>query len=461
MQQETVLVIDDEDDIRNTLKMIFEYEGYRYLPASDGYEGLRLAKDETPAIIFLDIKMPGMDGIEVLQELIKQKISAPVVLISGHATVPLAVEATKLGAFDFLEKPLERDRLLLLTRNALMQKKLQDENRDLRGLFEKKYEIIGESTAIENMKEEILAAAPTNATVIISGESGTGKELAARMIHRNSKRSSKDFIQVNCAAIPEELIESELFGHEKGSFTGATERQIGKFEMAHLGTIFLDEIGDMSAGTQAKVLRVLEEGEIETIGSGRVKKVDVRVLSATNKNLEEEILHNRFREDLYYRLNVIPIHLSPLREKKSDIPLLIEHFARSFCLENNFKLKRFSDEAVRLMQRYAWKGNIRELKNVVERLVIMVSEKVIDIPSLPVYIRTESSAGSSGGMMEEYAHMTLREFKETAEKDFLINRLKENNWNILKTAEVIDTPRSNLYKKIQQYQIRQEEEEHR
>jgi len=458
MAKEKILVIDDEEDIRNTLKMIFEYEGYTYLSAANGYEGLRLAQSEIPSIIFLDIKMPGMDGLEVLQDMMKQGIKMPVIMISGHGTVPIAVEATRLGAFDFLEKPLERDRLLLLTRNAVRQKELQDENRLLKHRFDKKYEIIGESGPVEKMKKEIMAAAPTQATVIINGESGTGKELAARMIHRHSKRGAKEFIQVNCAAIPEDLIESELFGHEKGSFTGATEKQVGKFEMAHKGTIFLDEIGDMSAGTQAKVLRVLEEGEIETIGSGGVKKVDVRVLSATNKHLEEEIKQNRFREDLYFRLNVIPISVPALRERKGDIPILVRHFTKNFCLENNFKLKKFSDKAILQMEQYHWKGNIRELKNIVERLVIMVNSHIIDVHDLPSYMISNEITRTPFETMPDYGTMTLRQYKEKAEKDFLITRLKENKWNILKTAEVIDTPRSNLYKKIQQYDIKQNEE---
>jgi len=458
MPGDKILIVDDEKGVRESLAGILEDEGFTAEAVSSGEACLDLLKQNHFNAILLDVWLPGIDGLETFKRIKTAGYKCPVIMISGHGTVPIAVEATRLGAFDFLEKPLERDRLLLLTRNAVRQKELQDENRLLKHRFDKKYEIIGESGPVEKMKKEIMAAAPTQATVIIKGESGTGIELAARMIHRHSKRGAKEFIQVNCAAIPEDLIESELFGHEKGSFTGATEKQVGKFEMAHKGTIFLDEIGDMSAGTQAKVLRVLEEGEIETIGSGGVKKVDVRVLSATNKHLEEEIKQNRFREDLYFRLNVIPISVPALRERKGDIPILVRHFTKNFCLENNFKLKKFSDKAILQMEQYHWKGNIRELKNIVERLVIMVNSHIIDVHDLPSYMISNEITRTPFETMPDYGTMTLRQYKEKAEKDFLITRLKENKWNILKTAEVIDTPRSNLYKKIQQYDIKQNEE---
>ena len=341
-----ILVIDDEAGIRDSMRMILEYEGYDCLLAATGPEGLAMAEREAPDLVFLDIKMPAMDGIEVLERLKARSDAPPVVMISGHATVSTAVEATRKGAFDFIEKPLASDRVLLTVRHAVDQRRLRDENVTLRRAAEARHEMVGDSPALERVRDAIGKAAPTNATVLILGESGVGKELVARAIHRNSLRARERFVQVNCAAIPEELIESELFGHEKGSFTGATEKQIGKFEQADRGTIFLDEVGDMSAKTQAKVLRVLQEGEVERLGSSRTMKVDVRVIAATNKRLEEEIDAGRFREDLYFRLSVIPIHVPPLRERTQDIPLLVKHFTELFNRESSFKPRRFSNEAL-------------------------------------------------------------------------------------------------------------------
>ena len=315
-----ILVIDDEAGIRDSMRMILEYEGYECLLAATGPEGLAMAEREAPDLVFLDIKMPAMDGIEVLERLKARSDGPPVVMISGHATVSTAVEATRKGAFDFIEKPLASDRVLLTVRHAVDQRRLREENVTLRRAAESRHEMVGDSPALERVRDAIGKAAPTNATVLILGESGVGKELVARAIHRNSLRARERFVQVNCAAIPEELIESELFGHEKGSFTGATEKQIGKFEQADRGTIFLDEVGDMSAKTQAKVLRVLQEGEVERLGSSKTMKVDVRVIAATNKRLEEEIDAGRFREDLYFRLSVIPIHVPPLRERTAGHP---------------------------------------------------------------------------------------------------------------------------------------------
>src|SRR6187455_3143817 len=328
-----ILVIDDEAEIRRSVRMILEYEGYEVLEASSGPEGVALAERETPDLVFLDIKMPGMDGLDALQRIKAGNEAMPVVIISGHGTVSTAVEATKAGAFDFIEKPLASERVLLTIRNALDQTRLADENRSLKRAVEVRHQMVGESPALRHVWDAIKRAAPTNATVLLLGESGSGKELVARSIHRNSLRSRDRFVQVNCAAIPEELIESELFGHEKGSFTGATEKQVGKFEQADRGTIFLDEVGDMSAKTQAKVLRVLQEGEVERLGSARTIKVDVRVIAATNKNLEEEIAQGRFREDLYFRLSVIPIFVPPLRERQDDIPLLARHFLEQLSHE--------------------------------------------------------------------------------------------------------------------------------
>src|SRR5712672_266883 len=365
MPKSRVLVIDDEAGIRDSLRMTLEYEGYDVVGAATGQEGLALAEREAPDLVLLDVKMPGMDGLEVLDRLRAMNEALPVVVISGHGTISTAVEATKKGAFDFIEKPFAADRVLVSLRNALSQRQLRDENRSLRKVVEVRHQMIGESTGLKGVMAAIGRAAPTNATVLITGESGVGKELVARTIHRNSLRSRERFVQVNCAAIPEELIESELFGHDLGTVTGATEKQVGKFEQADHGTIFLDEVGDMSQKTQAKVLRVLQEGEVERLGSARTIKVDVRVIAATNKNLEEEIAKGQFREDLYFRLAVIPVSVPPLRSRPEDIPTLVRHYIDFFGRENNVKSKKISPAALEAMQRYRWKGNIRELRNTV------------------------------------------------------------------------------------------------
>ena len=462
MPKSRILVIDDEAAIRDSLRMTLEYEGYEFVGAATGQEGLALAEREGPDLVLLDVKMPGMDGLEVLERLRSMNESLPVVVISGHGTISTAVEATKKGAFDFIEKPFASERVLVSLRNALDQGRLRDENRTLKKAVEVRHQLIGESTSLKQVMAAVGRAAPTNATVLIQGESGVGKELVARTIHRNSLRSRERFVQVNCAAIPEELIESELFGHEKGSFTGATEKQVGKFEQADRGTIFLDEVGDMSAKTQAKVLRVLQEGEVERLGSARTIKVDVRVIAATNKNLEEEIEKGRFREDLYFRLAVIPIHVPPLRERPEDIPLLVRHYMDYFSRENNVRPKRLTQAALDVLQRSRWKGNIRELRNTVERLHIMTGADTIDIVDLPESLRSPATAASGPATpklasdSEQAKAGTLREFKDNAERAFLVGKLRENGWNISKTAEVIDTPRSNLYKKLEQYQISQE-----
>jgi two-component system nitrogen regulation response regulator NtrX len=437
--------------------MMLEYEGYEFVGAATGQEGLALVDRDAPDLVLLDVKMPGMDGLEVLDRLHAAHETLPVIVVSGHGTISTAVEATKKGAFDFIEKPFASDRVLVSIRNALDQRRLRDENRSLKKAVEVRHQMVGESPALSQVMAAIGRAAPTNATVLIHGESGVGKELVARTIHRNSLRSRERFVQVNCAAIPEELIESELFGHEKGSFTGATEKQVGKFEQADKGTIFLDEVGDMSPKTQAKVLRVLQEGEVERLGSARTIKVDVRVIAATNKNLEEEIEKGTFREDLYFRLAVIPIHVPPLRERPQDIPLLVRHYFDYFSRENNTRPKRITQAALDLLHRYRWKGNIRELRNTVERLIIMTPGDTIDLADLPGIVRSGSSTGAARpGDGDPGKAGTLREFKDTSERAFLVSKLRENGWNISKTAEVIDTPRSNLYKKLEQYQISQE-----
>jgi two-component system nitrogen regulation response regulator NtrX len=449
-----ILVIDDESAIRDSMRMILEYEGYEFLGASSGQEGLALVERESPDLVFLDIKMPGLDGLEVLPRIRAADESLPVVMISGHATVSTAVEATKLGAFDFIEKPLASERVLVTIRNALDRSRLADENRSLRRVVEVRHQLVGDSPVLKKVTDAIRRAAPTNATVLLTGESGVGKELIARAIHRNSLRSRERFVQVNCAAIPDDLIESELFGHEKGSFTGATEKQIGKFEQADKATIFLDEVGDMSLKTQAKVLRVLQEGEVERLGSARTIKVDVRVIAATNKNLEEEIEKGSFREDLYFRLAVIPVYVPPLRERREDIPLLVRHFVDLFSRENNFRPKKVTSAAMELLQRHRWKGNIRELRNAVERLIIMTPSDTIDVADVPESIRVDAPARTSDN--DQARGGTLREHKESSERAFLVQKLRDTGWNISKTAELIDTPRSNLYKKLEQYNIKQE-----
>jgi two-component system nitrogen regulation response regulator NtrX len=447
-----VLVIDDETAIREAIRMTLEYEGYKVDEARSGSDGLDKAGKTAYDAILLDIKMPILDGMEVLDNLREQKVPAPVIMVSGHGDISTAVECTKRGAYDFLEKPLNRDKLLLTVRNAVRVQKLEEENSELKEKREKEYQLVGDSQIMRDLKSQIERAAPTRATVLITGESGTGKELVAREIHRRSSRANQPFVQVNCAAIPNELIESELFGHEKGSFTGAIRKQTGKFVAADGGTIFLDEIGDMSQSAQAKVLRVLQEGDVEPVGAATVVKVDVRVIAATNKELAEEIKTGRFREDLYYRLNVIPVRTPPLRERRDDIPVLAEHFAKLFSEEHNYHAKGFTPAALRALQDAAWRGNVRELRNMIERLVIMVPADRIDISDLPAeFFRTSAEIITSAMRLK-----TLQEFKDEAEKAFIIAKLREFGWNVSKTAEAIDTPRSNLYKKIEQYNIKRE-----
>ena len=465
-----LLVIDDDAAIRDTMRMLLEYDGYEVAVAASGQEGLAMVEKENPDLVFLDVKMPGMDGLEVLGRLRAMNDALPVVIVSAHGNTTTALEAGRLGAFRFVEKPLSKDYVLDAVREGLELGNLRRENRQLRSALETRHQVVGESGGLRLVMDQVARAAPTSATVLILGESGVGKELIARSIHRNSLRAKERFVQVNCAAIPEELIESELFGHERGAFTGATEKQTGKFEQADRGTIFLDEVGDMSPKTQAKVLRVLQEGEVERLGSARTIKVDVRVIAATNKDLEEEIAQGRFREDLYFRLSVIPIRVPPLRERLEDIPGLVTHFVAQFSRENNRRPVRFSPQAIEALQQSKWRGNIRELKNVVERLLIMVPRDVIEASDVRSVVRaggaapvaneallSEASAPPAGGAAASVpAAATLREFKEATERAWLVAKLREQAWNISKTAEVIDTPRSNLYKKLEQYGISQE-----
>ncbi len=444
-----VLVIDDEKNILESIKMVLSYEDYIVETAATGLDGIELFKKTRPDIVLLDVKMPGFDGIQVLQSLKKIDQLPEIIMISGHSGIEEAVEASKLGAFDFLEKPISRDKLLLTIRNAAVKVNLLKENYTLKNITEKKYQLIGQSKAMEQLKNVIQKVAKTPSTVLITGESGTGKELIARSIHNLSRRKNSKFVQVNCAAIPEELIESELFGHEKGSFTGAYEKKIGKFESAHNGTIFLDEIGDLSLKAQAKVLRVLEEGEIQRVGTAEIKKVDVRVIAATNKNIEEEIKKEAFREDLFFRLNVVPIYSPSLRERSEDIPILVDHFINYYSEENNFKRKSFSNKAIQRFISYEWKGNIRELRNLIERLMIMSDSKIIDEADLPENMKTQKEEEAV-----DFSSIKLwKDFKHQSEKNFITAKLKEYNFNIAKTAREIELPRSNLYKKIESFDI--------
>src|SRR5712692_4697680 len=447
-----ILVVDDDSGIRDALRMILEYEGYEVLTSPDGKTALADLQGERIDAVLLDIKMPGMDGFEVLDKIAARDPAPPVLMISGHGDIATAVEATRRGAADFLEKPPERERILISLQNALTHNSLAAENERLRRRLEEESVLVGKSAPMQRLRAEVARAAPTTATVLIVGESGTGKELVAREIHKGSKVAGGPFIQVNCAAIPEELIESELFGHEKGSFTGAVRKQTGKFVEADSGTIFLDEVGDMSTRAQAKVLRVLEAGEVEPVGAARVRRVNVRVIAATNRDLTESIKAGRFREDLYFRLNVVPIRTPPLRERTDDIPELVEHFTRLYSERDNRRPRRFAPSAMGLLKTRSWAGNVRELKNLVERVLIMADSDPIEAKDLPPEARVSPTEISERGL----TLATLSEFKEYAEREFLVTKLRENGWNISRTAEMIRTPRSNLYKKIEHHKISRE-----
>jgi two-component system nitrogen regulation response regulator NtrX len=452
---ETILIVDDEAGIRSSLAGILEDEGYRTVSAADGLEALALCKRELPGLVLLDIWMPRMDGLETLKELKEQYPNLNVIMMSGHGTIETAVKSTKLGAYDFIEKPLSLEKVVVCVENALAMTRLKEENDSLRGLVLQSHEMIGSSAPILRLKEQIEMVAPTNASVLITGENGTGKELVARSVHFHSLRREKPFIEINCAAIPEELIESELFGHERGAFTGAVSQKKGKFDLADGGTLFLDEIGDMSLKTQAKVLRILQEKKFERVGGTRTLEVDVRVVAATNKHLEEEIRNGAFREDLYYRLNVVPFKVPSLRERRDDVPLLAGYFLDSFCRREGRELKRIVPEAMEALMRYDWPGNVRELKNIVERLVIMTQGGTITMNHLPDYFRAEANGRETGGgRLDSVLELSsLREAREEFEKEFIIQKLEEHDWNVSRTAEAIELERSNLHRKIKSYGI--------
>ena len=449
-----ILVIDDEPGIRQALGQLLEYEGFEVKTASGGAEGITLYDSFRPQLVFLDVKMAGLDGLEVLKRLRQADPTATVVMISGHATIQTAVEATQLGAYDILEKPLDTDRVLVLLRNAFENRQLSEENARLRETIESRYEIVGRSFGIRALLDRIEKVAGTPARVLITGENGTGKELVARAIHRQSTRAKKPFVEVNCAAIPGELIESELFGHMKGSFTGAVSDRAGKFEQADGGTLFLDEIGDMSANAQAKVLRVLQDGVVTRIGSNKPVQVDVRVLAATNKHLEEEIAAGRFREDLFYRLNVVPIAVPALRERREDIPQLVVHFLQQLAARDGLPARGITDDAIRRLQELEWQGNVRELRNTVERLVILASHAVIGVADVDRLVgRRAAESPGLGGLLDI---ATFEEFKQAAERAYLLAKLRAFDWNVSETARALDMPRSNLYKKIERYALQRE-----
>ncbi len=442
---EKILVIDDEEAILESLADILEDEGYQVITAKNAAEGLQKVKQEQPDLLILDVWLPDQDGLKLLKTLRKESPDLPVIVISGHGTVETAVKAIKLGAFDFLEKPLSYDRVVVTVANALKFRALREENitlkRHLTGPG-----ITGQSQAVLELREAIERVAQTDATVLITGESGVGKEVAARMIHTLSRRAEKPFVAVNCAAIPEDLIESELFGHEKGAFTGAVSSKKGKFDLADGGTIFLDEIGDMSLSAQAKVLRVLQEKCFERVGGTKTISVDVRVIAATNKNLTEEIKKGRFREDLYYRLNVIPIHIPPLRERPEDIPLLVEEFLDEFARHSGLGRKKITPEAMEALKRYPWPGNIRELRNLIERLVILSKRDTISLEDLPPEINQPPQ--TSFGQEPWFECNDFKQARSLFEREFLKRKLAEFKGNISQTAEAIGLERTYLHRKL-------------
>ena len=463
----TILVVDDEKNIRRTLRMVLEGAGLDVLEAESAEAGLKQLESGAIDLVILDIRLPGMSGLEALERIRARPESRrlPVLIISGHASVAEAVSAVQNGATDFFEKPLDRDQVLMRVRNALKTWQLQREVDRLRADVQDRYAMIGESPTMRQLYAQLEKVAPTNGRVLITGESGTGKELVARAVHRLSARSEKPFVKVNCAAIPAELIESELFGYERGAFTGAQQRRKGMFEAADGGTLFLDEIGDMSASAQAKVLRALQSGEITRVGGERTIAVDVRILAATNKDLEQEVNDGRFREDLYFRLNVVPIRTPPLRDRREDVPLLAKAFLRDFCKENGLRVKPVDDEVLGELAKRAWPGNVRELKNVVERMAILSGEQITlaDLPEQgKLGLAAQQNEASLEGGLPVPLHadgepMSLREFREHAERSYILATLDDTDWNVSQAASRLGVERTNLHKKMRSYGIRRED----
>lgn len=448
MKKANILVVDDEKNIRRSVEMILSAAGYEVLEAASGHEAEQCLDRQSIDLILLDIVMPNMDGLEFLQRLRKRAVRPTVVVISGNATLSNAVAATREGAYDFVEKPLAKEKLLIAVKNALQQQRLSTAYERLQREISGRFDMIGESAALQKVKEHILRVAPTSTRVLILGESGTGKELVARAIHNSSERREQAFIKVNCAAIPEELIESELFGHEKGSFTGATQAHDGKFLQADGGTLFLDEIGDMSQRAQAKVLRILQDGEFERVGGRETLRVNVRLITATNKNLEELVSTGKFREDLWFRLNVVPIVMPSLRERREDIPLLVNYFVEQYCRENGFRPKTVAPAAMQKLIEHEWPGNIRELRNFIERMVIMTSSEVIEAADLPLKMQTPSAFTKSFA-----SSLTLRDLRDQVEKEYIIACLKSTDGNISQAARILGIERSNLHKKMRALKI--------
>ena len=449
----SILIVDDEEAIRTSLRSILEDEGYQVAVASSGHDALKICVTDPPDLMILDIWMPELDGLETLRRVKEFVPATQVMMMSGHGSIETAVKAIKLGAYDYIEKPLSLENVTLRVKHALAQYRLEQENRALRTKVQQKFELVGQSPAMQQMRQLIETAGPTNSRVLIGGENGTGKELVARAIHMHSSRAEHPFVAVNCAAIPETLIESELFGHEKGSFTGATAMKRGQFEQADGGTLFLDEIGDMSLNTQAKVLRALQEQQFTRVGGTKLMKVDVRVLAASNKDLEKEIGRGHFREDLFYRLNVVPIVVPPLRERREDIPALVSHFMKLHAQEQGLRMKEVSREAMAVLQQYEWPGNIRELRNLIERLMIMVPGPVIDDAQAAMALqgRTAGSANvgaQAGSPLLAKSYDSLRDARNAFEKEYISRKLRDHHWNISRTAEDLQIERSHLHRKI-------------
>ena len=444
----TICIVDDEPSILNTLSGILEDERYQVTIAKTGGEALKVIQMEVPDVVLLDIWMPELDGLEVLKRVREQFPHIMVIMMSGHGSVETAVKATKLGAYDYLEKPLDLEKVTILVRNALHQRKLEEENINLRVKVQRHSKLVGASSVMETLRQQIAAAAPTHSRVLISGENGTGKELVARAIHLQSPRHNRPFIEVNCAAIPETLIETELFGHERGAFTGAVSQKRGKFDFADGGTLFLDEIGDMSLATQAKVLRVLEEQQFTRVGGGKLITVNVRVIAASNKDFSQEIEKGNFRDDLFYRLNVLPIEVPPLRARREDIPALTRHFLKIHAEEQGVKLKEITPEALDALARHEWPGNIRELRNQVERLMIMVPKTTIEVGDvLPFMPRGFSRINPLD------AYDSLRDARHAFEREYITIRLRENGGNVSKTADDLKIERSHLHRRIKDLNV--------